>query len=84
MTLNPNKVGITIYCASCGRPKVPIGRSVSIYMSNSICARDSCYGYSEEPYAGSLWPGESEADFGYPVSDHGTAIVQAAKEETTT
>jgi hypothetical protein len=37
----------------------------------------SCHGYREEPKVGDLWPGESEADFGYPVSDDGTEIREA-------
>jgi len=34
-----------------------------------------CRGYREVPLSGSLWPGESEADFGYPVNDDGTEII---------
>jgi len=36
-------------------------------------------GFSEpdEPKMGDLWPGETEADFGYPVSADGTREVEA-------
>jgi hypothetical protein len=39
--------------------------------SPSYCT-DECPGYRQPPYAGSLWPGETEAEFGYPVGDDGT------------
>jgi len=31
-----------------------------------------CEGYDRDPKVGSLFPGESEQDFGYPVSSNGT------------
>jgi rubredoxin len=40
-------------------------------MANGLCDGE-CNGYREEPYAGSLWPGETEEDFGYPISADGT------------
>jgi hypothetical protein len=35
-----------------------------------------CPGYYEEPHVGDLWPGETEEDFGYPISKDGTGDVQ--------
>ena len=69
MTLNPNKRGVAVECAVCGHRKSPVGRSVpfGMYMCD-----DDCAGYRIEPWPGSLWPGESEAEFGYSVSDDGT------------
>lgn len=69
--LNPRKVGIAVICLVCAQRKAPIGRSVPLMMS--LCDHE-CTGYDAEPFAGSLWPGESEADFGYPVNDRGTEI----------
>lgn len=67
--LNPNKVGVEVECAVCHRTKAPRGRSVPLGMSH--CNND-CVGYQREPFSGSLWPGESEAEFGYAVADIGT------------
>lgn len=69
MTLNPNKFGVRVECLTCGRPKNPRGRDAGVYMASSYCTREGCQGYDDEPRAGSLWPGESEADFGFPVCD---------------
>ena len=66
--LNPRKVGVVVTCVVCGRRKAPIGRAVPLEMY--LCDRD-CRGYYEKPHPGSLWPGESEVDFGYPVGDDG-------------
>lgn len=44
-------------CATCGRRKVPSGRSVPLPMVGSGCDRD-CLGYYQEPTPGHLWPGE--------------------------
>ena len=45
-------------------------------MAGSLCDW-KCPGYNEEPMPGSLWPGESEADFGYPVGPYGWKEVDA-------
>lgn len=71
--LNPLKVGIRVHCAVCGYTKKPIGRSAPLDMS--YCD-DGCLGYRRPPFVGSLWPDESEAEFGYPVNNDGTEIVQ--------
>jgi hypothetical protein len=69
--LDPRKIGVAVTCAVCGQRKAPIGRSVPLGMY--LCDRD-CPGYREPPRPGSLWPGEPEADFGYPVGDDGTRL----------
>jgi hypothetical protein len=72
VSLDPNKIGIAVYCGTCGQRKAPIGRSVPFAMS--MCERE-CPGYEQEPKPGSLWPQESEEDFGYPVfSNDGTTL----------
>lgn len=72
--LNPRKVGARVVCAVCGDVKKPIGRSGPL--GASYCDDgQGCKGYRQQPYPGSLWPGESEAEFGYPVGDDGTEIV---------
>lgn len=63
------RVGIRVTCAVCGDMKKPIGRSGPL--GAEYCT-DECPGYRAEPYAGSLWPGESAEDFGYPVGADGT------------
>jgi len=65
------KVGIAVYCTVCALRKKPVGRSASPVMANSLCDGD-CPGYHMEPEPGDLWPGETQAEFGYPVRDAGT------------
>lgn len=67
--LNPNKIGIRVSCIVCGHIKQPVGRSAPF--GATFCGSD-CKGFYLEPLSGSLWPNESEADFGYPVADVGT------------
>jgi hypothetical protein len=74
MELNPNKFGAMVECVICGRTKQPIGRSAPSGLS--LC-NSECGGFYQAPLSGSLWPNESETDFGYPVSDQGTVIVEA-------
>ena len=66
------KVGISVECVRCRRTKAPRGRSVAAAMGNSMCTDDQCKGYREDPKPGDLWPGETEAEFGYPVSSNAT------------
>ena len=61
--------GVAVFCKVCGQRKAPIGRSVS--MAYYMCDHE-CEGYRQEPFPGSLWPGESELDFGFPVGSDGT------------
>jgi hypothetical protein len=68
-TLSDTRVGIVVECESCGLEKKPIGRSAPLGMY--LCNQD-CPSYYNDPRPGSLWPGESEEDFGYPVSVDGT------------
>lgn len=63
------RVGISVHCVVCGLMKQPVGRSAPL--GASYCDRD-CPGYDAEPRVGSLWPGETSEEFGYPVSDVGT------------
>jgi hypothetical protein len=63
------RVGIPVKCTVCGRVKKPIGRFGGL--NSSHCDGD-CPGYRKQPYPGSLWPNETEDDFGYSVGDDGT------------
>lgn len=65
------RVGVVVRCAVCGDMKKPIGRSGPL--GASYCD-DDCDGYRKEPYPGSLWPGETEEEFGFPVGSHGTIV----------
>jgi hypothetical protein len=49
--------------------KKPIGRAAP--NGRHYCDHE-CKGYQQEPYVGSLWPGETEEEFGFPISDDGT------------
>jgi hypothetical protein len=42
-----------------------------------MCIPQECGGYYEKPFVGSLWPNESEADFGYEVGTIGVEIKEA-------
>jgi len=66
----PTKVGIAVECVVCGLRKVPRGRSAPLEMANSMCDYE-CHGYYQKPFVGCLWPGETDADFGYPCGDDG-------------
>jgi hypothetical protein len=66
------RVGISVDCKTCGQPKAPRGRSVAAEMWNSMCTDDRCLGYYDEPKPGDLWPGETEEEFGYPISSNAT------------
>lgn len=72
--LNPLKVGASVRCLTCGRSKAPIGRSVPVMAADSYCTSQDCDGHGDVPNVSSLWPEESEEDFGYPVGDVGTEI----------
>ena len=74
--LDPNKVGVAVECAVCGFQKKPVGRSAPF---ESYHCESECRGYWQDPQPGSLWPGESEADFGYPVQNAGTTAAPAAQ-----
>lgn len=59
------RVGVAQKCAVCGHRKSPRGRAAPLIMSNGMCDRD-CEGYMRDPRPGSLWPGETLQEFGYP------------------
>jgi hypothetical protein len=40
-------------------------------MGVMLC-ESNCSGYYTEPLPGDLWPGETEEDFGYPISNNAT------------
>lgn len=63
------RVGIRVECRVCGYEKKPHGRSAPL--GDTLCD-DDCPGYSLDPKPGCLWPGETEAGFGYPICTHAT------------
>jgi len=69
-SLRSDRVGVMVKCLRCHHMKKPVGRSAAL--GTSYCD-DDCAGYRRAPYPGSLWPGESEADFGYAVGVDGTS-----------
>jgi hypothetical protein len=71
MVTEPTKVGIGVRCTTCGRDKEPHGR---MYFSG---CDDDCEGYYAVPLPGCLWPGETDADFGYPSCSHSTRPMTA-------
>jgi hypothetical protein len=66
--------GIAVICTVCGLRKKPHGRSAPPEIH--YCNQD-CSGYQDEPKPGCLWPGETEADFGYPICDNATEEIPA-------
>lgn len=60
------KCGEPVQCATCGRTKAPIGRSVPLAAAGGYCD-DGCSGYDNEPRAGHLWPGEYEESMRRPA-----------------
>ncbi len=65
----PILIGLRIECTVCERTKCPRGRSAPL--TSSYCDWE-CPGWSLEPHVGSLWPGETSAEFGFPVGSVGT------------
>ena len=45
------------HCATCGKRKAPLGRSLPLEMCNGYCGYD-CPGYRQDPKPGHLFPGE--------------------------
>ena len=68
--LSADRIGVDVKCFVCGHSKAPVGRSVP--PQDYLCNALSCDGYYYIPVPGSLFPGESEEDFGYPVGKAGT------------
>ena len=46
-----------VICAKCDRSKAPLGRSVPMPMSGTLCD-DGCPGYRADPKPECRWPGE--------------------------
>lgn len=69
--LRTDKFGIAVKCSTCGYRKKPVGRSAPPELY--FCDED-CSGYQKSPFPGSLWPNETEAEFGYPVGIEGTNL----------
>lgn len=63
--LRADYYGYTVKCTVCQCIKKPWGRSAPA--ESYLCDSD-CPGYHDEPLPSNLWPNESEADFGYPVT----------------
>lgn len=74
VALRANVFGAVVICAMCGQQKKPIGRSAGIG-GPSMCDY-YCEEYHQPPYVGSLWPNESEEDFGYPVGNQGIHVAE--------
>lgn len=74
--MDATKVGIFVRCSICGHDKAPHGRSVSMHRhyceARSFDGTHGCVGYASAPLAGCLFPGETDAEFGYPCCDAGT------------
>ena len=68
--LSGTKRGVAVRCTTCGLTKKPVGRSAPIVMY--YCEEGRCHDYRKAPRPGSLWPGETEVDFGYSVGGDGT------------
>jgi hypothetical protein len=71
MSARQEKIGIAVYCATCGLRKAPHGRSAPAAIT--LCNFE-CSGYGKEPQVGDLWPGERESEFGYPCGSDGTKL----------
>ena len=76
----PERIGVLVKCLTCGYAKKPIGRSGPL--GASYCD-DQCAGYREYPFPGSLWPGETESQFGYPVGNDGTKLADRSSPSET-
>ena len=60
-------------CIVCDKFKKPWGRSAPMEMCGSYCDSD-CKGYSVEPHADHLWPGEESPYEGCPVCEQDVYI----------
>ena len=76
--LSKTKVGARLSCTVCLMQKKPIGRSAPIV--GHYCDHE-CDGYYRHPLAGSLWPGESEFEFGFAVGEQGVVTKYARYKE---
>ena len=55
----PEKVGESVDCATCGKAKKPVGRSAPPSIAADLCDSHMCDGYWDDPQPGGLWPGEN-------------------------
>lgn len=69
--MSATKIGVHVWCKTCGRQKSPHGRSVAFESANSYCD-EYCEGYRKDPQPGCLFPGETDEDFGFTCCDNGT------------
>ena len=82
MSYDPDEIGKAVNCRVCGLRKLPIGRAAPLAMANSLCDHE-CPGYRDDPWPGSLWPGERMGDFrGEEQPDRAERIVRAMDPRT--
>ena len=67
-----NKRGVAVECAVCGHRKSPRGPVCSRLACTCAMTTAQATRTSEPWPATAVWPGESEAEFGYSVADDGT------------
>ena len=66
----PVRVGIAVACTVCGQRKAP---TRTVGPTRHVSVRSRLSRVSTGPLsAGSLWPGETSDEFGYPVGPDGT------------
>ena len=64
-------VATWVTCATCGRNKAPLGRSIPLEMHGTMCVgvmalygarrpREGCAGYYDAPRPECRWPGEEQ------------------------
>ena len=66
MILRTGIVGVYVKCKTCGRQKQPVGRGTYTNLCDA-----GCPGYRKDPKPGSLWPGESETQYGHTAGNDG-------------
>lgn len=69
--MGEERIGVMVRCKTCGWIKKPIGRDAPVGWYG---CDDGCSGYRTDPRPGSLWPGETSTDFGYPIGTDGTEV----------
>lgn len=66
------KIGIAVFCETCGLLKKPIGRDAP---ADSYYCTSDCRGYRDKPYPGQLWPGETDDQYGFDACDDATRVL---------
>ena len=74
--MTATKVGVSVRCKTCGINKAPRGRSIPF--GSFLCGPD-CAGFDQDPKPGDLWPGETDADFGYACGDNATEPIKVPR-----